>query len=241
MCKPLVIGSCSTPFKAGVGRHFDPRSPRGERQDGISWQSWTSAFLSTLPARGATMTHDNLTGEDEISIHAPREGSDLGHAGVVGQQAIFLSTLPARGATDKYVPFDTGTLFLSTLPARGATASYGKGKEYLTFLSTLPARGATHRLGGLSSYGRYFYPRSPRGERRRVLLRLSHSFEISIHAPREGSDDRADSRRACRGHFYPRSPRGERRPAAAQRLLLILFLSTLPARGATVGCIVVNL
>ena len=58
----------------------------------------------------------------------------------------------------------------------------------------------------------YFYPRSPRGER----------------PPRNRSlnPGRAD--------FYPRSPRGER-PAPPGRLVLVrtVFLSTLPARGAT--------
>ena len=33
---------------------------------------------------------------------------------------------------------------------------------------------------------------------------------ISIHAPREGSDPRATSFAGARSHFYPRSPRGER-------------------------------
>ena len=36
---------------------------------------WT--FLSTLPARGATIFLFDLDGRDHISIHAPREGSDL--------------------------------------------------------------------------------------------------------------------------------------------------------------------
>ena len=56
-----------------------------------------------------------------------------------------------------------------------------------------------------------FYPRSPRGERRRYTARLCHYDFISIHAPREGSDH-------LRHH----------RLLATKR-----FLSTLPARGAT--------
>ena len=54
LCKPPVIGSYSTPFKAGVGRHFDPRSPRGERLVRLT----------------------RLCQPVRISIHAPREGSD---------------------------------------------------------------------------------------------------------------------------------------------------------------------
>ena len=81
------------------------------------------------------------------------------------------------------------------------------------FLSTLPARGATH-----------LPPAMPTTE----------GF-ISIHAPREGSDAGPCSGPAHPAHFYPRSPRGERLGAS---LLLVFtfiqFLSTLPARGATV-------
>ena len=34
-------------------------------------------FLSTLPARGATSFFRPRCGNEDISIHAPREGSDL--------------------------------------------------------------------------------------------------------------------------------------------------------------------
>ena len=58
----------------------------------------------------------------DISIHAPREGSDSGYLFEYNGKKLFLSTLPARGAT----PNGYGTVtklsgFLSTLPARGAT------------------------------------------------------------------------------------------------------------------------
>ena len=80
------------------------------------------------------------------------------------------------------------------------------------FLSTLPARGAT--------------PSPP--------IRRKNSRPISIHAPREGSDHQFLALLTVDNNFYPRSPRGER-----HHLLLYgvkipdLFLSTLPARGAT--------
>ena len=56
-----------------------------------------------------------------------------------------------------------------------------------------------------------FNPRSPHGERPLSQGSLSTSFDISIHAPRTGSDRYV--RRACqRQHdFNPRSPHGERR------------------------------
>ena len=55
------------------------------------------------------------------------------------------------------------------------------------FLSTLSLRRATTCGGGWNEQPRYFYPRSPCGERR-----------LNINGPLKA------------GHFYPRSPCGER-------------------------------
>ena len=57
-------------------------------------------FQSTLPVRGATPQPCGRTGEGEqISIHAPREGSDLVRAFPLQLDFGFQSTLPVRGAT----------------------------------------------------------------------------------------------------------------------------------------------
>ena len=56
-------------------------------------------FLSTLPARGATVGGRVLIQPIVISIHAPREGSDRPTGRIQGGRKQFLSTLPARGAT----------------------------------------------------------------------------------------------------------------------------------------------
>ena len=199
----------------------------------------------------------------EISIHAPREGSDgvqLCGPNVLhyfyprsprGERPwpvdsvltprIFLSTLPARGATLAQPDQQTaGAEFLSTLPARGATGSPAKRSPLMVFLSTLPARGATASRGRSVPAGWHFYPRSPRGERRGSPLPCLLSQNISIHAPREGSDGQSASAvvdtAAISIHapregsdaaqqllpivdddFYPRSPRGERRGAESRR------------------------
>ena len=49
--------------------------------------------------RGATVIHSILGGLRGISIHAPREGSDLTIRDGFHLLAIFQSTLPVRGAT----------------------------------------------------------------------------------------------------------------------------------------------
>ena len=62
---------------AAGGRHFNPRSPHGERQK-VAVDQYQKALIST---------------------HAPRTGSDLGGV-VLGQRlGAFQPTLPARGAT----------------------------------------------------------------------------------------------------------------------------------------------
>ena len=58
-------------------------------------------FQSTLPARGATIRARDSGAKQHISIHAPREGSDLFQSTIRLTCSLFQSTLPARGATDR--------------------------------------------------------------------------------------------------------------------------------------------
>ena len=65
-----------SPVAAGVD-YFNPRSPHGERHPPNHFRRLHCQFQSTLPARGATggANIDELT--PDISIHAPRTGSDM--------------------------------------------------------------------------------------------------------------------------------------------------------------------
>ena len=192
-------------------RHFNPRSPHGERRlqfqpagKPMRFQSTLPArgatavfpapaspsrFQSTLPARGATANASSRWSLRMISIHAPRTGSDCGRHFSVAAAPHFNPRSPhgERRASAKNAP--VFVQFQSTLPARGATSQGQTHTRRLVFQSTLPARGATPPV---------------------VWLQRNH--DISIHAPRTGSDPRL--RRPCldaAGHFNPRSPHGERR------------------------------
>ena len=77
--------------------------------------------------------------------------------------------------------------FQSTLPAGGATKGDPEREKVIQFQSTLPAGGATSLPFRHSAY-RYFNPRSPRGERRGKDWCWQRYVDISIHAPRGGSD-----------------------------------------------------
>ena len=87
-----VMGSTCTPFLStlpargatsrkrssiSIWPDFYPRSPRGERRADRGFTIRYGKFLSTLPARGATQTAAEQAIDTAISIHAPREGSDL--------------------------------------------------------------------------------------------------------------------------------------------------------------------
>ena len=67
-----------------------------------------------------------------------------------------------------------------------------------------------HLVDVQAGLGRDFYPRSPRGERHIFEDVRKRLADISIHAPREGSDLIGLPAPFDRRYFYPRSPRGER-------------------------------
>ena len=147
--------------------HFNPRSPRGERLPTLRTCGKEGLFQSTLPAGGATKFASLPIDIKEISIHAPRGGSDNCGWHSSCKDCIFQSTLPAGGATE-----------LPKLSAEWIQA----------FQSTLPAGGATQILRLLHRGSSYFNPRSPRGERHNLKRAKVLQPAISIHAPRGGSD-----------------------------------------------------
>ena len=155
--------------------------------------------LRCCPRQGCISIHAPREGSDgrgrpgrpdrPISIHAPREGSDANIKSKGSNRREFLSTLPARGAT-QHLAADQRVLHISIHAPREGSDPAGRRS---------PRR------------WRYFYPRSPRGERRAVYLsppRKRHFY------PRSPRGERRASRLYYTGginYFYPRSPRGERR------------------------------
>ena len=127
-------------------------------------------FLSTLPAWGATVWPLGVINGLLISIHAPRVGSDLLADAGMGKTERISIHAPRVGSD-----FWCGHYFCS----------------HCSFLSTLPAWGATGSCPRSPCTGYHFYPRSPRGERPDAALRELPEKQISIHAPRVGSDSPA--------------------------------------------------
>ena len=56
--------------------HFYPRSPRGERRQLESRCPHMGAISIHAPREGSDVQHARQQITDDISIHAPREGSD---------------------------------------------------------------------------------------------------------------------------------------------------------------------
>ena len=188
-------------------------------------------FQSTLPAGGATTALMWADVDFDISIHAPRGGSDRSGAGEpapygyfnprsprgerplvsawTARPPIFQSTLPAGGATrQKSKTSSVGLKFQSTLPAGGATCEQHADDPFFTDISIHAPRGGSDDLdSGFAIKEENFNPRSPRGERL-VLCRMADiDTEISIHAPRGGSDFEEGDPTAL-GHISIHAPRG---------------------------------
>ena len=216
-----------------MSRNFNPRSPHGERRKGQENDRRTTDFNPRSPHGERPTKKNSDARERRISIHAPRTGSDAGHARQNGGTKVFQSTLPARGATRSRRKSTSRPRFQSTLPARGATTTTGRDNHDHGFQSTLPARGATKprprdaartaisihapRTGSdllLARIARHkfnFNPRSPHGERRVKVFTTesTHNFNPrSPHGERQPQNQAAGLRL---GNFNPRSPHGERR------------------------------
>ena len=173
---------------------------------------WTVClFQSTLPARGATRRrlapalrveisiHAPRTGSDtdgdaqapprKISIHAPRTGSDRARPGGTEEQKYFNPRSPHGERLQPLRVVQPVCRFQSTLPARGATGGHRDGAAARPFQSTLPARGATAAPGCVS------------GARTR--------FQSTL--PARGATVSGCQRGTAPDYFNPRSPHGERR------------------------------
>ena len=194
-------------------RHFNPRSPHGERRCASSSTAFVPCYFNPRSPHGERLLKPVIR----------------------GQNFQFQSTLPARGATAVERFYALSPAFQSTLPARGATFRASRGTSEVGNFNPRSPHG--ERLGGCSttkSRGLLFQSTLPaRGATPESGKRV-RTIRISIHAPRTGSDIR-DSRSTgerspfqstlpargattrwsgfmrCHQHFNPRSPHGERR------------------------------
>ena len=125
-----------------------------------------------------------------ISIHAPRTGSDT----IAPESAIIYLYFNPRSphGERRFVIADCAPNAAISIhaPRTGSDVLLLSHWKYcLQFQSTLPARGATTGCPPTMTTPSDFNPRSPHGERRQEARRKG-VHDISIHAPRTGSDIR---------------------------------------------------
>ena len=131
-----------------AGGHFNPRSPCGERLCLAMVSRWTRKFQSTLPVWGATTKFyaknakiyrfqstlpvwgatrrgNHQLYQHQISIHAPRVGSDSINIGHSARRLNFNPRSPCGERLRQVIKVSPGRLFQSTLPVWGATLNTG--------------------------------------------------------------------------------------------------------------------
>ena len=170
----------------------------------------TVAFQSTLPARGATAVPANGQLHAEISIHAPRTGSDGAAQSCVPQRKISIHaprTGSDQGAVQKIKPLDN--------------------------FNPRSPHGERQRVGTGAQSGNPISIHAPRTGSDGETRGDARPARISIHAPRTGSDppDESWSRNQPISIHAPRTGSDPRRVVAYSDV--DVFQSTLPARGAT--------
>ena len=192
---------------------FNPRSPHGERRGGEMAITIKRLFQSTLPARGATRERPKTATKKEISIHAPRTGSDRG-APRMRRPAWNFNPRSPHGERQSY--FDTvphKATFQSTLPARGATLLGNTIWNHHLISIHAPRTGSDAAASRTAPAATDFNPRSPHGERRsrgRPLRAGAHGFQSTL--PARGATIETLPRAEFVTDFNPRSPHGERLP-----------------------------
>ena len=199
------------------GRHFNPRSPCGERltiRDGFHFED---IFQSTLSLRRATDFRPGFRHRCGISIHALLAESDVDGIGRENQNQLFQSTLSLRRATPLLI-YQVQKIKISIHALLAESDSDDFPVEYPVDEISIHALLAESDVDGFhrNRVGKEF--QSTLSLRRATIL-LRHYPKvvcISIHALLAESDPSPGSSPGPPPNFNPRSPCGER-PMMAER------------------------
>ena len=148
-------------------------------------------------------------------------------------EQVFQSTLPARGATGCFQSFSWVYPYFNPRSPHGERHSSKIFVKQRKHFNPRSPHGERRCPPASRPSSRNFNPRSPHGERRFRPEPVAPTQDISIHAPRTGSDRHRGALQSSSIYFNPRSPHGERHFGPSAEELEEIFQSTLPARGAT--------
>ena len=208
---PVGGATCLPLMLVEVSDNFNPRSPWGERPIFSASPLGTFLFQSTLPVGGATGGTVKRHEGCNISIHAPRGGSDIARYCNIFNELHFNPRSPWGSDPLRKLRSVPPLQFQSTLPVGGATA---RKNDVLigTFISIHAPRGGSDPCVYSGGFQGYF---------------------ISIHAPRGGSDHSAWMLLVEHKAFQSTLPVGGATRFSALPFRAYAFQSTLPVGGAT--------
>ena len=168
-----------------------------------------------------------------ISIHAPRMGSDGSSPACPHPQGNFNPRSPDGERQHRSKPRFGQTRFQSTLPGWGATRHRTRNtKAWYLFQSTLPGWGATlQTMNNKESNAISIH--APRMGSDQSADTRQHHVSISIHAPRMGSDLGERGTPVWQQSISIHAPRMGSDVCVAPSSLRGGFQSTLPGWGAT--------
>ena len=176
----------------------------------VSQQHCCCAFQSTLPAGERQSSSLLCVVLHYISTHAPRMGSDIDPDILQTSENNFNPRSPHRERLPRIGGQIPGHRFQSTLPVGGATEPQFIIDSYIEiFQSTLSVGGRPkkiHNRGDDSG----FQSTLPTWGATDIGKRADTVRNISIHAPRMGSDVGSSRMFSLADNFNPRSPHGER-------------------------------
>ena len=171
----------------------------------------------------------------EISIHAPRMGSDSVNSCFIMLSPSISIHAPRMGSDRQTVIREPSSSYFNPRSPHGERLKKAVALDILAkFQSTLPAWGATSMPSVLVMRSKNFNPRSPHGERlyRDVGIRKDMEFQSTL--PAWGATAFLDLYQDTDRLFQSTLPAWGATGAVCDWRRLMVFQSTLPAWGATV-------
>ena len=192
--------------------NFYPRPPRGGRPVCFAaGRVSVSISIHALREEGDSSPIFKKVAILNFYPRPPRGGRRGVCAGIVAPELISIHALREEGDNHTItVEVSDGKISIHALREEGDVTPFPRQPRNNLFLSTPSARRATRPSRLRRATGAYFYPRPPRGGRRRRLAVNPEYMQISIHALREEGDPVALNVRLKASNFYPRPPRGGR-------------------------------
>ena len=212
--------------------YFNPRSPCGERRVSVDERLPEEKISIHAPRVGSDGTGGAFDKYHNISIHAPRVGSDSTVSSTLTHSPDFNPRSPC-GERRLYVLHPRSCRISIHAPRVGSDGRMYKISILQANFNPRSPCGERRWGSSRAAQASDFNPRSPCGERLQSAVGLQGFFgfqstlpvwgatdagnvgkqvlDISIHAPRVGSDFSPKSSAIPSPNFNPRSPCGERR------------------------------